>query len=354
MDRNQSRIHLLEEMVKIKSYSRQEENICRYLVSHMEDNGFQAFSDSAGNAIGIKGDPNAQKEVILLGHMDTVPGDVPFSRDSDLLYGRGSVDAKGPLAAFISAVSELEVPRGWRFVIAGAVEEEISTSKGARFVAEEYAPDICIIGEPSGSDGVTVGYKGRLLIKAELEIACSHTASAETSAAERGVQFWNNILAYKDEFNRNKKGLFATLMTDLREFNTTTDGLHDSVILSGGFRLPPGFPLREFQQAARQFDSAFNVEFWGNEVAWAGDPRSPLVRDFTKAIRSTGKRPKIKYKTGTSDMNVVGPQWKCPILAYGPGDSSLDHTPNEHISISEYLESIDVLKKSLLSITNRG
>ena len=40
-------------------------------------------------------------------------------------------------------------------------------------------------------------------------------------------------------------------------------------------------------------------------------------------------------------MNVVGPVWQCPILAYGPGDSSLDHTPHEQIELPEYLSKIN-------------
>ncbi len=45
----------------------------------------------------------------------------------------------------------------------------------------------------------------------------------------------------------------------------------------------------------------------------------------------------MTLKLGTSDMNVVGPVWQCPILAYGPGDSSLDHTPEEQIVLDDYL-----------------
>jgi LysW-gamma-L-lysine carboxypeptidase len=44
-------------------------------------------------------------------------------------------------------------------------------------------------------------------------------------------------------------------------------------------------------------------------------------------------------------MNIVGPAWGCPAVAFGPGDSSLDHTPNEHVSISEYLRGIRVLTR---------
>ena len=46
-------------------------------------------------------------------------------------------------------------------------------------------------------------------------------------------------------------------------------------------------------------------------------------------------------------MNVVGPIWQCPIVAYGPGDSQLDHTPDEHVVIAEYERAIAVLQTVL-------
>jgi LysW-gamma-L-lysine carboxypeptidase len=55
-------------------------------------------------------------------------------------------------------------------------------------------------------------------------------------------------------------------------------------------------------------------------------------------------------KTGTSDMNVVGPAWGRPICAYGPGDSALDHTPDERISLSEYWRSVEILKSALTAL----
>jgi len=59
-------------------------------------------------------------------------------------------------------------------------------------------------------------------------------------------------------------------------------------------------------------------------------------------------------KTGTSDMNVVGPVWHCPIVAYGPGDSNLDHTPHEHILIEEYGRAIAVLTRVLVALGSAG
>jgi LysW-gamma-L-lysine carboxypeptidase len=55
-------------------------------------------------------------------------------------------------------------------------------------------------------------------------------------------------------------------------------------------------------------------------------------------------------KTGTGDMNILGNTLKIPVVTYGPGDSKLDHTPNENINVQEYLDSIEVLKKTLAKL----
>jgi len=71
------------------------------------------------------------------------------------------------------------------------------------------------------------------------------------------------------------------------------------------------------------------LRFWGADPPYRASKNTPLVRAFLQAIRAERLDPAFKVKSGTSDMNVVGPVWHCPILAYGPGDSSLDHTPDE-------------------------
>jgi acetylornithine deacetylase/succinyl-diaminopimelate desuccinylase-like protein len=90
-------------------------------------------------------------------------------------------------------------------------------------------------------------------------------------------------------------------------------------------------------------DEAY-ISFSGEEMAFQTTRTIPLARAFISAIRATGGQPVFKHKTGTSDMNVVGPTWGQNIVAYGPGDSRLDHTPQEHIPIAEYIQAIDVLE----------
>ena len=49
-------------------------------------------------------------------------------------------------------------------------------------------------------------------------------------------------------------------------------------------------------------------------------------------------------------MNVVAPVWGCPIVAYGPGDSSLDHTPHEHLDLTEYWQAVLVLEQTVRNL----
>ena len=96
------------------------------------------------------------------------------------------------------------------------------------------------------------------------------------------------------------------------------------------------------------------LSFRGEERAFQSPRTTPLARTFVAALRANRLQPGFKLKTGTSDMNVVGPVWGENIVAYGPGDARLDHTPREHILIEEYLRSIDVLEHVLRELSQPG
>ena len=55
------------------------------------------------------------------------------------------------------------------------------------------------------------------------------------------------------------------------------------------------------------------LSFTGDEAAVRVGKNNPLVRAFLKGVRAAGGTPGFLLKTGTSDMNVVGPAWRCPI-----------------------------------------
>ena len=342
-------VEFLQRMLEIESLSGQEGELAEFLVERMAGWGFDAHVDEAGNAVGVMGDgPN---EIVLLGHIDTVPGRIPVRIEDGRLYGRGAVDAKGPLAAFVVATEQAGLLPDTRIVVIGATEEEAATSKGARFAAERYRPDFCVIGEPSGGDSITLGYKGRLLIDYQLGRPMGHTAGPQGGVAEEAVAWWQAVSAEADTFNAGRKGAFSQLLPSLRGIRTASDGLTDAVEATVGLRLPLDVDVGELEKTVRELAGEAQVRCHSYEPAFRASKNTPLVRAFLRAIRAEGGRPTFKLKTGTSDMNVVAPVWNCPIVAYGPGDSSLDHTPNEHIEAPEYLRAIDVLRRALNLLT---
>jgi LysW-gamma-L-lysine carboxypeptidase len=333
-------------LVQHFSPTRQEQQAVNWLVSRMEALGFtRAFADEAGNAVGVMGD--GPRQLVLLGHIDTVPGAVPVRVEGDVLYGRGSVDAKGSLSAFVDAVASVGARPGWQFVVIGAVEEE-GDSKGAWQIVERYRPEFAIIGEPSGWERVTLGYRGSLWFEYHVRRALSHTASGNESACEAAVSFWNRLRAYCDQHNAGHQKVFEQLSPTLREMHSENDGLKERAYFHIGVRLPPGIEIAAWLQTLDTLRGDGEVRVGGIPIpAYRTDKNTPLVRAFLAGIRAQNAQPGFLVKSGTSDMNIVGPRWNCPMVAYGPGDSTLDHTPNEHLSLAEYHNAVQVLAHAL-------
>ena len=362
--RHQNEVALLQDMLTIPSYSGQERPLAQYLVEQAQQMGLHAWIDAAGNII-VSTHPaeanTGSRPVILLGHMDTVRGYIPVRLENGVLYGRGAVDAKGSLAAFLCAAARLVHDAGsfeHPVMVVGAVEEEAATSRGARTVLECYQPIACIIGEPSGSQAVTIGYKGRLLVEYCLTHPVSHSAGPQQNSSEIAVSFWNRVYQHASVWNEQHaaNSTFAALVPSLRSINSSQDGLEEQTRLLIGYRLPPGYDAAELrtQLECWAYEDSAQLRFSGEEVAFQTTRTTPLARSFVSAIRAKGGQPSFKRKTGTSDMNVVGPVWGQNIAAYGPGDSRLDHTPQEHVHITEYIHAIDVLELVLRELAPQG
>jgi LysW-gamma-L-lysine carboxypeptidase len=341
-------VEFLKELISIPSPSGQEDTVAAYLVQRMGALGFKAHRDEAGNVVGVVGDPAAEREIVLLGHMDTVPGLIPVQQSAGRLHGRGAVDAKGPLATFVLAAARV-APwlHGARLVVIGSVEEE-ADGCGARHLARTMQPPTyVIIGEPSHWEGVTLGYKGVLSLDYRLTQPGAHSAGALSGPAEKAITFWNKLMTYADDWNGGRSGRFDTLDPALRALNTHSDGITDRVDMNIVSRLPPGLDVSELKQKMHTWCNGAQLRFHPSDPPFQAEKNTPLVRAMLRAIRAEGGRPRFKLKSGTSDMNIVGPAWGCPTVAYGPGDSSLDHTPDEHVQIAEFRKGVDVLARAL-------
>lgn len=315
-----------------------------YLINQMNALGFVGEKDACGNAIGTRGaGPN---EIILLGHIDTVPGVIEVRREGEILHGRGAVDAKGPLACFVAAASQVSIPQNWRITVIGALAEE-GDSHGARYLLDRYTPEAVVIGEPSSWDRITLGYKGSTWFTYTIQRPLTHSAARVSNACEISIQFWSQIQAMANDFNTSYAKAFDQLLPTLRDFSTTDDGFTQLATLRIGISIPPTIEAGDLLRIVHELAGEAKITVEDCIPPFRSEKNNPLVRGFLNAIREHGGSPAFTVKTGTSDMNLVGPVWKCPIVAYGPGDSNLDHTPEEHILIPEYLNSIHVLTLAL-------
>lgn len=343
---------LLERAVRLPSPSGSEGAVAAFLAAEMGRFCDSAHVDAAGNAVGRVG--SGPLSVYVLGHIDTVPGEVPVRVEDGRLYGRGTVDAKGPFCTAVAAAAGLSdvAKRNLSVTLIGAVEEEAPSSRGARYAVEHLPkPDLIIIGEPSGWDALTLGYKGRLVVRLGLEKPNFHSAGEGTTAAEDLVACWGALKAWAEDAPSHtpKAGMFDRIQVALQSLNTAGDGLVQRAEALIGFRLPPESPPDRTERELRRVLAPFRVTaaFGGHEHPYRGPKDTPLTRAFRVAIRAAGGTPRFKVKTGTSDMNVVAPHWNVPMLAYGPGDSALDHTPTEHVELAELGKAVTVLRGAL-------
>ncbi|HJQ94012.1 MAG TPA: M20/M25/M40 family metallo-hydrolase, partial [Candidatus Thermoplasmatota archaeon] len=150
---------LLEAIVRIPSVTGSEAEAVRFLQQRARADGLRVLEDAAGNFIAEAG--NGPRLLLFVGHVDTVPGHIEVRREGDALWGRGAVDAKGPLAAAYCAALRHKDSKDLTLRIVGAVDEE-GDSRGARALDRGLRPEWIVVGEPSGVHGITLGYKGIL------------------------------------------------------------------------------------------------------------------------------------------------------------------------------------------------
>jgi LysW-gamma-L-lysine carboxypeptidase len=335
-------VGVLHGMLQVDSPSYHEGEVAAHIVSLMRDLGFTAEIDAAGNAVGTIGQGGGPS-VMLLGHMDTIPGHIPVRVEGDRLYGRGAVDAKGPLAAMICAASTAAA-RGFpgSLTVVGAVEEETPSSRGAMHIRTDRArPDALIVGEPSGWDTVVVGYKGKTDLSYQVRCDPTHPSNPEPKATELVCRAWGTLLDILGPDIGNHS--FATPGPTLVSLSG------DMAVADAEFsvRTPPLYDVERLVDQLTAKLPKGRLELINSVAACRTDRSDPVVRALSGAIRTQHRRPVWKVKSGTSDMNTLAEVWDVPMATYGPGDSALDHADNEHILIEDYLRGIDVLVRTL-------
>jgi [amino group carrier protein]-lysine/ornithine hydrolase len=336
---------LLYEMLETPSLSGDEHRLAQLLQTRMGELGFRAHLDEVGNLIGDVGSGNGPV-IMLLSHMDTVGPVLATRRDAERLYGRGAVDAKGPLATMICAAAARPDFQGTIRVI-GAVEEERLSRGGHHIAATLPPPDALIVGEPGGWDRVVLGYKGKIDLEFWVERPASHSTKPVPKASELAAAFWYRVL---DALGPDcDHGSFFKPAATLRRI----DGNLVTGRVEVDCRVPPDFAVDEFVNRLRTLAEQGEVKLIRSIPAVRVGRSDPVASSLSAAIRSHGGQPRPTLKTGTSDMNTVSPMWTVPMAAYGPGNGALDHSDDEHIEIAEFRQAIAILGTAIDELRTR-
>lgn len=259
-------------------------------------------------------------EVVLSTHFDTVPPYVALREDDENLYGRGTCDAKGILAAMVAAAEQLRadgVKVGMLFVVgeerdsAGAKEAN-RQPRGSRFL---------INGEPT-ENRLALASKGALRVELVAEGKMAHSAYPELgeSAIDKLVAALADVqkLELPCVEGIGSSDVNVGLISGGRAPNVIADHAEAHLLVR---LVGPSDEVREaiFWAVAGRARVEFSLDL-------------PFVR-----MRQVGKLPTMVAKFTTDIPSLTS--WGEPFLL-GPGSIHVAHTPDEKIAKRELLEAV--------------
>src|SRR5271166_1770362 len=269
------------------------------------------------------GHPNP--ELVLSTHMDTVPPFIASSETEDRIYGRGSCDAKGIIAAQIAAAEKLK-SEGIYVGLLFLVGEE-RDSQGAQVANQQpRGAKFLINGEPT-ENKLAIASKGTLRVELVAKGKMAHSAYPEL-----GESAIENLLDALDKVRKlklptNPKAGPCTLNIGLIEGGRAPNVIPDYARAHLLLRLVgPAQELRRqiAQAVAGKAEAEFKLEIPYMEFATV-----PGIETMIAAF--------------TTDIPAL-PNWGRPLLI-GPGSIHVAHTEGEYIEKQQLLEAVDLYAK---------
>jgi acetylornithine deacetylase len=314
------------QLIDIESVSGHEAAVGNYLYGELCRIGYQT------KKIPVEGDrfnvfafhpDHPHPAIVLSTHMDTVPPFIPSSEDADRIYGRGSCDAKGIIAAQVAAAERLQregIYLGLLFVVG-----EERDSLGAQ-VANDHAPGSCrflVNGEPT-ENRIALASKGTLRVEVTARGRMAHSAYPELgdSAIEKLIAALGKLRAMKlpSDPEVGACTLNIGLIEGGRAPNVIPDYAHADLL----YRLVgPSEELR--QQIVATAGEGVEITF-------------PLELPFLR-LRTVDGLPAM-IAAFTTDIPRLT-KWGEPLLI-GPGSIHVAHTEGEYIEKRQLHEAVEL------------
>jgi acetylornithine deacetylase len=329
---------LTRQLVDIPSVTGTEAEVGEFLSAFLQDLGYrverQAIAQERFNIIATRSQPST---VVFSTHLDTVPPFIPSSEDTETIFGRGSCDAKGIIAAQIFAAEELRAQDCNEVGLLFTVDEEL-TSLGAQAADKHPVASQCrflINGEPTDNK-LAAGSKGSMRFKIATKGRSAHSAYPEAgeSAIEELLDVLNTIRQIDwphDEF-----------------FGETTCNIG---VIAGGTR-PNVIPAeagadlqirlaRDIEQVKKVVQDAIDGRA-GVEIISAHDPvKFFTVPGFEECV--------VRFTTDVPYLT----HWGKPLLL-GPGSILDAHTDHEKVSKQQLNEAVELYVRLAQQLINNG
>ncbi|MCZ7911536.1 acetylornithine deacetylase [Agrobacterium leguminum] len=315
--------------------------------------------------------PRDRSGIILSGHMDVVPVDgQPWTssafllrQDGDRLYGRGSTDMKGFLAAAMAVAAEVNADDLRRPLHFAFSYDEEAGCRGVPHMIKAIPsvcamPAGCIVGEPSHMIPV-LAHKGKAAVRITVEGAAGHSSRPDRGL--NAIHALSSVLAKavaQSELLKNRKQnpLFAPPYSTL-QVGVIQGGLALNVIpqfasLDVEVRAVPGVePLSLFEPLFEHFPDLekaglkVKVEHLSDYPGMQLADGSPLAMLLAEA---SGRNPikAVSYGTEAGLFEAAG----IPSIICGPGDIDRAHKVDEYILLSELDDCCSVLDRILLDL----
>lgn len=359
------RIAFCERALSIYSPSGDERDLARFLFSELKGRGLKPVIDAVGNVLCEIGSGNVS--ILLCGHMDTVPGELPLRREGSMLYGRGACDAKGPLLSMLFAFEDIasefkadsEKARSGKVIFAGVTEEERNSVGLNELIRNKVKAEAAIFGEPCGVNKVTIGYRGHVPAKVEIQTKEVHGSAPwlASNAAEVAFSIYQKL---KDQWPSEKPESTDCVSVALTQIHSGT--VHNVTpgyaTMTLDIRVPSGISVSEVVSKIQSVvsdsssgDVRASLSFGETTEPYTTKLNSNLVRAINRSLLKTGyAKPTFVTKSGTGDMNTYALSFGIDAVTYGPGDTKLSHTQEERVDVEEIFACSKILYSSAFEL----
>lgn len=337
--------------------------VASYLKAHDIDVQTQQVEPMRPNVIGFV-DARASQTLLLEAHLDTVYADDmsidPFKPDvkENRLYGRGSCDTKGSLAAFLYSVASLpESHRKLRYNIlfAGVCDEEYRFTGANALAGWGLNADFGITGEPTQLH-IIRAHKGVTRWKLRTTGLAAHSAYPQRgeNAIFKMAEILIRLERYAAELQIQKPHTVLgtpTLSVGVIEGGQAVNIVPDRCWVEIDRRSLPGDTKEEILNGVRSVIQ--DVRGWEFEEPYLSVPgmevseQAFVIRILSEAIQSVVGGVVIEtanYATDAGVYNAAG----IPTVVFGPGDIAQAHTANEFIELDQLRKAVQILRKLLV------